>query len=96
MPEFYKIGGTLVASNALVNFTSRLDVFYLTPFLPFNELGIYGAAVRYSVIAGIITATITTIMLPKAPFAMNDRNRFDKYILEAGGYILLQTVLVLF
>jgi O-antigen/teichoic acid export membrane protein len=94
MPEFYKIGGTLVASNALVNFTSRLDVFYLTPFLAFHELGIYGAAVRYSVIAGIITATITTIMLPKAPFAINDRNRFDKYILEAGGYILLQSVLV--
>ena len=94
LPEFYRIGWTLIASNALINLTNRLDIFFLTPFLSFHDLGIYGAAVRYSAIAGIATGTITTILLPKAPLALIDRSRFDKYVLEGIGYAIVQSILV--
>lgn len=95
LPSFYQIGGVLVVSNALLNFASRLDVFFLTPVITFQELGIYGAAVRYSAVAGIITGVITTIILPKAPLALNGgKKTFNRYIFEAVIYWGLQGILI--
>lgn len=94
IPAFYRIGGSLVASNALINLTSRLDVFFLIPFITFHELGIYGAAVRYTAIAGIVTGIITTIMLPKAPPALSNRSHFNKYLIEAAVFGVLQSIFV--
>lgn len=94
LPAFYRVGGTLIASNALYNLTARLDVFFLTPFITFHELGIYGAAVRYSSIAAIVTGTISSLLIPKAPLALGDRVRFDKYLLESAAYLLLQGAVI--
>jgi len=94
LPNFYMVGGIFILANVLINLTSRLDVFFLTPFLSFYELGIYGAATRYTVIAGIITGTITTIMLPKAPLALSDKLYFDKYLREAIAYMVLQSIFI--
>lgn len=95
LPAFYRVGVTLLASGALYNLTARLDVFFLTPFITFHELGIYGAAVRYSSIAAIVASTISSLLLPKAPPALGDRTKFDKYLLESIGYLLLQGLLIL-
>lgn len=82
----------LLLAKALSLLSIRLDVFFLGKWLSYEDLGLYGVALRVSVLVSLITAVTGTLVLPRAAEAMADAGRFRRYLGLAGLYIGLQTI----
>lgn len=91
---FLRIGGILMASGLVAMVSNRLDVFFLTRNLSFTDIGIYGAAIRITSIASIMTGAISIIMLPKAASVVHEPNRLKRYLQLSLFYALIQITLV--
>lgn len=94
--------GTMVAlllAKALSLVSIRLDVFFLGKWLDYEDLGLYGVALRVSVLVSLITVVTGTLILPRATEAMADAKRFRRYLglsgLYVGMQILVATILLL-
>lgn len=93
--NYLKVGGILLLS-ATINLTSaRLDIFFLTKYVAFDDLGLYGIAVRFSIVISLLTAAISTVMMPKASGALHSPGRFRRYMGLAAFYAVGQTALAL-
>lgn len=92
---FFRVSGVLLLAAAIGMVSRRLDVFVLASNLGFSDLGQYGVALRISVLASFLTATVSTILVPKAVTALHDENLFKRYLGLAAFYAVLQTILAL-
>lgn len=90
--SYLKTALTLLVSMAIAQVGNRLDVFFLGGYLDYEQLGIYGAALRLSIVVSIFTATIQTIMMPRATAASRDIEKFRRYLLLSGFYGGIQVV----
>lgn len=90
--RFLKVSGVLLIAAAIGMVSRRLDVFVLASNLGFSDLGQYGVALRISVLASFFTATISTILVPKAVTALHDGTMFKRYLALAAFYGVLQTI----
>lgn len=82
----------LLASTALTLIGNRLDVFMLGYYLEFEELGMYGVALRISIVVSVLTGAMATIMVPKAAAASADTEKFKKYLALGAFYCAIQIV----
>lgn len=95
LKSFSRLAALLLMSSILTLVSNRMDVFFLTSYLDFEAVGHYGAAVRISIIVALITAAMTTVYVPKATEATENRNSFDKYMKTIMLYSVIQTLLAL-
>ena len=89
---YLAVSMTLLLSVALNLIGNRLDVFFLGHYLNFEELGIYGAALRMSIVISVLTAVMATVMIPKAAAAAEDPAKFKRYISLGAFYSFVQLV----
>ena len=80
----------LFTSTAIGMVSGRLDVFFIGYYLDFSELGVYGVALRISVVVSVMTGAISTIMIPRAAEAAIDSTKFRRYIALGGFYSAIQ------
>lgn len=89
---YIKTSFILIVSMAIAQIGNRLDVFFLSSYLNYEQLGIYGVALRLSIVVSIFTATIQTIMMPRATAATRDIDKFRRYLSLSGFYGFIQVV----
>ena len=89
------VAATLLISTALAMIGNRLDVFFLGYYLDFEQLGIYGVALRVSVVISVMTAVMSTIMIPRAAAAATDQLKFKRYVQLGFFYSVIQLVFAL-
>lgn len=92
---FLKVALILVSSSMIGLLASRLDIFVMTSSMTFEEVGLYGVAIRTSIIVSLITAAMTTIYVPKASAAIQSYDVFIKYLRMIFTYSVVQTILAI-
>jgi PST family polysaccharide transporter len=90
--KYLKNTGGLLVAKTLSLVSLRLDVFFLGTLITYQEMGLYGAAIRMSVLVSMFTAVITTLVLPRAPEAMKSPIRFRRYLILAAFLSGLQAI----
>jgi len=65
VPGYTRIAGTMLVSTALFAVFTRLDVFYVSLFLPPREAGHYAAAVRLAGGMAVATGAFATFAVPR-------------------------------
>lgn len=91
--KFAKVSFFLVFSSLIILVSNRLDIFFITSYMDMSGVGLYGAAIRLSVIVAIVTAAMSTIYIPKAAEAVYDKNLFNEYIKLMLLYGFIQTII---
>lgn len=91
---YYKHGWSFVLASIVALIANRLDVFFLSANVSFNELGLYGAAVRISVILGIMNGVVTMILSPKASRIVHAQGDVRNYWLESCLFISAQVAVL--
>ena len=81
---------TLLVSATFNLVGNRLDVFFLSYLLSFEQLGIYGAALRLSIVVSVLTGVISMIMIPKAAKAAAEPEAFKRYLMLGGFFNAVQ------
>ncbi len=90
-------GKWLLAESVIYNFIQRLDILFLARIASYDQVGIYSAAVRTAMFAGILTTASTTLFMPKGCAALRSKEQLSAYLKEAlllnsalaGGIVLL-------
>ena len=93
--KFLGLGLLLLLSAAINQISGRLDVFILASYLSYDDLGIYGIAVRVSVFISLFTAMLITVMLPRAPKARANVRALKKYLALSLFYVIGQSVVAI-
>lgn len=94
--SFVAVSSVLIFSSTIALLSGRLDVMFLTAQIDFEQLGLYGVALRMSVLAGFVTVVISTILMPRASKVRGDTARLVSYIKLATLYLGLQALVVTF
>lgn len=89
---YLSFGLLLLLSESVNLISARLDVFFIGAYLNYKELGLYGAALRISILMSVFSSMLTTVMLPRAASAGRDIASFRRYIGLAGIYAIVQVV----
>jgi O-antigen/teichoic acid export membrane protein len=89
---YLKSAFILLLSMSIAQIGNRLDVFFLSKSLDFEQLGIDGVALRLSIVISVFTATIQTIMMPKATAASRNLDAFKQYLRLSSFYGFIQVV----
>lgn len=90
-PDYFRVALVLLLAEMVNQTSNRLDVFFLAAFVGFEDIGLYGSAIRVSVVVAIMTTTVSTVMLPKAAAALHDARKLKRYIALALFYAAIQT-----
>ena len=88
------LAGTLAISSSVAVIANRMDVFYLTRAASFEEVGLYGGAIRLAMLAAIVTPATQTLLLPRAREALLAGNSYWGYLRLAAFYIGIQGLIV--
>lgn len=83
---------TLLMSIAFNLVGNRLDVFFLGHYLDFEQLGVYGVALRMAIVLSVITGVIGTILIPRAAEAASDLRKFKRYLALSCFYVVVQLI----
>lgn len=90
--SYLAASSVLLVSTALTMVGNRLDVFFLGHYLNFEQLGVYGVALRISIIISVMTAVMSIVMIPRATEAAADSEKFKRYMALGGFYAGIQLV----
>ena len=90
---FLNVALILISSSMVGLVANRLDIFVMTSTMTFSEVGLYGVAIRISILVALITAAMTTIYVPKASAATQSYEAYTKYLHMIFNYSLMQTIL---
>jgi O-antigen/teichoic acid export membrane protein/ribosomal protein S18 acetylase RimI-like enzyme len=90
-------GKWLLAESVIYNLIQRLDILFLARTASYDQVGIYSAAVRIAMFAGILTTASTTLFMPKGCASLRSKKQLSSYLKEslllnsalAGGIVLL-------
>lgn len=93
--SYLSFGLLLLLSESVNLISARLDVFFIGSYLNYKELGLYGIALRISILMSVFSAILTTVMLPRAASAREDIDSFRRYIGLAGLYAMVQVIVAL-
>ncbi|MFA5362076.1 MAG: GNAT family N-acetyltransferase [Candidatus Omnitrophota bacterium] len=93
-------GKWLLAESVIYNLIQRLDILFLARTASYDQVGIYSAAVRTAMFAGILTTASTTLFMPKGCASLRSKGQLSAYLKEslllnsalAGIIVLLITV----
>lgn len=86
---------TFLLAKSISLVSIRLDVFFIGKLLSYEELGLYGVAIRLSVLLSLFTAVTATLMLPRASEAMASRERFRRFVGLALLYAGIQSMVAI-
>jgi O-antigen/teichoic acid export membrane protein len=75
-------GKWLFAENIIYLVLQRIDLLFLTRYAGFEEVGIYSAAIRASMIVGMFTSSLSNILMPKGCESVRS-GRARKFIMES-------------
>jgi O-antigen/teichoic acid export membrane protein len=89
--DYFRIAFVLLLAEVVNQTSNRLDVFFLAAYVGFEDIGLYGAAIRVSVVVALMTTTVSTVMLPRAASALHDGRKFRRYLGLALFYASIQT-----
>jgi O-antigen/teichoic acid export membrane protein len=94
-PGFLKITWILLLSSLIELTASKLDIFVITKYVTFENIGIYGVAARLASIVGLVTGAINIVQLPKAASAVGNKLFISKYLKTSFLYLSIQTLFAL-
>jgi O-antigen/teichoic acid export membrane protein len=86
-----------LVANTLFILVQRLDIFFVARYADTEALGTYGAALRITVIATLLTGSISPFLLPSVAKAHRSAKELSDFVRRAGALsvVLIGAVAVL-
>lgn len=73
-------GLPLVGAAFITVLSSRLDVFFLSAYGSFEELGFYGAGLRIALVVGLLNTSLALMIQPRAATALHSRDEWHRFV----------------
>jgi len=92
--DMLHFGKWLIAYSVTFLILQRLDVLFLTRFTGYNELGIYSAAVRFGMLATILTSAASAIFMPRGCESCKSGKNMRSYLKETSVAMVAFTLII--
>jgi O-antigen/teichoic acid export membrane protein len=82
-------GKWIIGSQMAYHLFYRLDIFFLTRYVDFKDIGVYSVAAQLNYVIGLATGALAGICLPKAGRAVRSKEAFQYYFKESIFIIVM-------
>ncbi|MDD4941103.1 MAG: oligosaccharide flippase family protein [Candidatus Omnitrophica bacterium] len=82
--RMFHFGKWLFAETLLYVILQRLDILFLARHAGYSQIGVYSAAVRIAMVAGIMTSSATAIFMPRGCGSLRSGKHLRDYFKEAS------------